>query len=423
MRDVVIAAAVRTPIGSYLGAFREVPAYELGALVLNEAARKADIDPALVEEVIMGQSYQSGEYVNIARMALLTAGWPVEVPGITLDRRCCSGLDSVCYGAMKIMCSDAEVVAAGGIESMSTAEFYIPGEFMKSGVGGKKDPKWGFMPKGHGSLSMWGMPIFDRIQRARVMSQPVQRFGELNSMMTWAEAAARNEHVSREEADAWAAGSHRKACAAIDAGRFAEEIVPVSVKVKGREICIDTDEPPRRETSIEKMSKLSTVYPDGICTAGNSSSENDGAAALVLMSAERANSLGIRPLARIKSFAVAATDPTLTYPAVPIAVDKALKKAELELNRIGLIEIQEAFAAQVLADAKLMGLSAEQMETKVNVNGSGISLGHPIAATGAMRLVTLLHEMKRRNVRYGLETICGGGGHGIAAVFELLPEF
>jgi acetyl-CoA C-acetyltransferase len=418
IREVVIVAAARTPIGSYLGAFREVPAYELGAVVLNEAVRRANIDPALVEEVIMGQSYQSGEYVNIARMALLTAGWPVEVPGITFDRRCCSGLDTVCYGAMKIMCSEAEIVVAGGIESMSTAEFYVPGEFIKSGVGGRKDPKWGFMPKGHGSLSMWGMPFFDRIQRARVMSQPIERFGELNSMMSWAEAAGRNENIAREQADEWAVGSHRKACAAIDSGKFREEIVPIIVSVKGREVRIDTDEPPRRDTSLDRLARLSTVYPDGICTAGNSSTENDGAAALVLMNRERALSLGVEPIARLKSFAVAATDPTLTYPAVPGSVEKVLKKSGLTIDDIDLIEIQEAFAAQVLADAKLMGLSREEMENKVNVNGSGISLGHPIAATGAIRLVTLLYEMKRRNARYGLETICGGGGHGIAAIFE-----
>ena len=154
---------------------------------------EARVEPAWVDEVIMGQSYQSGEYVNIARMALLTAGWPVEVPGITLDRRCCSGLDAICFGAMKIQCGHAEIVVAGGVEHMSSAEFYIPGEFIKWGMGGKRDPRWGFMPRGHGSLSMWGLPFFDRIQRARVMSQPIERFGELNSMMSWAEEAARQE--------------------------------------------------------------------------------------------------------------------------------------------------------------------------------------------------------------------------------------
>ena len=419
MEEVVIVGAVRTPIGRYLGALREVTAYELGALVLNEAVNRAGVKPAWVDDVIMGQSYQNGESVNIARMALLAAGWPMEVPGITFDRRCCSGLDSICFGAMKIQSGNAEIIVAGGVESMSRAEFYIPGEFIKWGVGGKNDPKWGFMPKGHGSLSMWGMPFFDRIARARVMSQPIERFGELNSMMSWAEAAAREEGITREQADRWAVRSHRRACAAIDSGKFKEEIVALAIpQRKGNPLVIDMDEPPRRDTNLEQLSRLSTVYADGVCTAGNSSTENDGAAALVLMSRSKANELSIEPLASLKSFAVAAADPTLTYPAVPAAVNQALKKAGLSIEQMDLIEIQEAFAVQMLADAKLLGLSEEDCERKLNVNGSGISLGHPIAATGTMRMVTLLHEMKRSKVRYGLETICGGGGHGIAAVVE-----
>lgn len=419
MDEVVIVAAARTPIGGYLGVLREAPAYQLGALVLNEVVRRAGVEPSRVDEVILGQSYQSGEYVNIARMALLTAGWPVEVPGITFDRRCCSGLDSICFGAMKIQCGQAEIIVAGGVESMSTAEFYIPGDFLKWGVGGKRDSRWGFMPRGHGSLSMWGIPFFDRIQRARVMSQPVERFGELNSMMTWAEAAARNEKISREAADRWALRSHRRACEAIDSGKFTEEIVPVPLTGRrGESVVIDTDEPPRRDATLERLSRLSAVYPDGICTAGNSSSENDGAGAVVLMSEKKAGALGIEPMAYLKSFAVAASDPTLTYPAVPAAVEKALDRAGRTIEEMDLIEIQEAFAAQVLADAVLMSVSEEDMDRKVNVNGSGISLGHPIAATGTMRMVTLLHELRRRKLKFGLETICGGGGHGIAAIVE-----
>jgi len=419
MENVVIVSAVRTPIGRYLGALREVVAYELGALVLNAAVTRATVDPAMVDEVIMGQSYQNGESVNIARMSLLAAGWPVEIPGITLDRRCCSGLDAICFGAMKIMSGFADIVVAGGVESMSRTEFYIPGEFMKWGVGGRKDQKWGFMPKGHGAMSMWGIPLFDRIARARVMSQPVERFGELNSMMSWAEAAAENEGISREAADKWALRSQQKAGEAIASGIFKEEIVPVTVpQPKGAPVVFATDEPPRPDSSLQKLSKLPTVYPDGVCTAGNSSTENDGAAAVVLMSRAKAKQLGIEPVAALISSAVAASDPTLTYPAVPASVNKALKRVDLTIGDMDLIEIQEAFAVQVLADAKLMGLSEPEMEQKVNVNGSGISLGHPVAATGAMRMVTLMYEMKRRNMHYGLETICGGGGHGIAAIVE-----
>ena len=417
MGKIVIAGAVRTPIGSYLGMLSDIPPYTLGALVLNEAVKRARIEPAWVDEVVLGQSYQNGENVNIARMTLLAAGWPVEVPGITLDRRCCSGLDAVCFGAMKIMSGYADIVVAGGVESMSRTEIYVPGEYIKKGLGGRTDPKFGFMPRGHGALPMWGIPFFDRIQRARVMSQPIERFGELNSMMSWAEIAAKKEGITREDADRWALRSHQRACAAIGSGKFREEIVPVAISgQRGEPLLIDKDESPRSDTSLEKLAMLPAVYTDGVCTPGNSSTENDGAAALVLMGEGRASALGIEPLGELVSFGVGASDPTLTYPAVPAAVGRALERAGLTIDVMDLIEIQEAFAVQLLADAKLLGLSDEDCEKKVNVNGSGVSLGHPIAATGAIRMVTLLHEMRRRNVRYGLETICGGGGLGIAAV-------
>ena len=281
------------------------------------------------------------------------------------------------------------------------------------------DRKWGFMPRGHGAMSMWGLPFFDRIQRARVMSQPIERYGELNSMMAWAETAAKNEKVTRQEADEWAFRSHQKAIAAIDTGKISEEIVPVPVpRREGDPEIFNVDETPRRETTPEKLAKLKPLYPDGVCTAGNSSTENDGASVLVLMSESKANELGLQPMAYFRTCAVASTDPTLTYPAVPASVDKALERANITIDEVDLIEIQEAFAVQALADARLMGIRPDDFDKKVNVNGSGISLGHPIAATGAMRMVTLLHEMKRRGVRYGLETICGGGGQGICAIVE-----
>jgi len=415
--DIVIVSAVRTPIGKYLGALSDTPAHELGALVLNESLKTAGIEAGQVDDVILGQSYQNGESVNIARMSLLAAGWPVEITGVTLDRRCCSGLDAICFGAMKILSGYAEIIVAGGVESMSRAELYIPGELIKKGLGGKNDPKFGFMPKGHGALPMWGIPLFDRIQRARVMSQPIDRFGELNSMMSWAEMAAQKEGISRDEADRWAQRSQEKAAQAIESGKFRFEIVPVTVTDKnGGKKVIAHDETPRFESTFEDLSKLKAIYPGGVCTAGNSSTENDGAAAVVLMSSDRAKELGINPLGHFVSFGVAGADPTLTYPSVPYAVNKALHKAGLSIKQMDLIEIQEAFAVQVLADAKLMGLNSDDLDKKVNVNGSGISLGHPIAATGTMRLVTLLHEMKRRGSLYGLETICGGGGQGIAAI-------
>ena len=418
MKEVVVTAAVRTPIGAYCGSLREIPVEKLGAIVLNEVIRRSSVKPEQVDDVVCSQSYANGESPNLARLALLKAGWPVEIPGITLDRRCCSGVQSVWSGTMEIQTDNAEIVVSSGAESMSRAEFYIPGDYLKWGIGGRTDPKWGFSPRQHGSLALWGIPFYDRIQRGRPMHQPIERFGELSSMMTWAETAARKENITRQEADKWAVRSHQKAIAAIDSGKFREEIVPVPVPQKGGEVPFDADETPRRDTSQEQLAKLKPVYSDGICTAGNSSSENDGAAAIVLMTPERAKQIGVKPLVRIKSFGLAGADPTLTYPAVPIAVNKALKKAGLTMNQIDLIEIQEAFAAQTLADAKLMKLTEAEMDDKVNVNGSGISLGHPIGATGVIRLVSLVHEMGRRDVRYGLLTICGGGGLGICMIVE-----
>ena len=413
MKKVVIVSGVRTPVGRYMGALKEVPAFDLGALVLKEAVKRAGVDPGQVDEVILGQSYQSGEYVNVARMSILKAGWPDSIPGITLDRRCCTGLDVICFAAMKIQSDNAEIVVAGGAESMSTAEFYVPGE-IKWGIGGKKG-----MPRGHGDLSIWGIPFYDRIQRARVMSQPEERYGILPSMMSWAETAAKEESIRREDCDRWALDSHKKACAAIESGKFREEIVPVPVpNPKRGEMMVDRDENPRADTALEQLAKLKPVL-GGVCTAGNSSTENDGAAACVISSEETAKKLGMKPMAYIKRFAVAGADPTRTYLTVPKAVEKALEKTGLGLGQMDLIEIQEAFAAQVLADLKMMGLT-EKDYPRVNVNGSGISLGHPIACTGTRVLITLLHEMKRRNARYGLETICGGGGLGIAAIFERL---
>jgi acetyl-CoA C-acetyltransferase len=411
MNQPVIISAVRTPVGRYMGALKDVEAYDLASLILNEAIKRAGIQPERVDEVIMGQAYQNGEYVNIARMALLKAGWPESIPGLTVDRRCCTGLDVVRLAAGLILSNQAEVVVAGGVESMSNAEFYLPGN-IKWGVGGSKG-----MPRGHGDLSIWGLPCYDRIQRARVMSQPEERYGVLPAMMTWAETAAKEENISREDCDLWSLGSHQKACAAGAAGRFDDEILPVTLpQRRGDPVVIDRDENPRPDTTLEKLGKLKPVL-GGVCTAGNSSTENDGAAAVVVVDAAKAAELGIEPLAVVRSCAVVGDDPRKTYQTVPKAVAKALHAAGLAIEQIDLIEIQEAFAAQVLADLKQMGIGPEDYG-KVNVNGSGISLGHPIACTGTRVLVTLLHEMKRRKARYGLECICGGGGLGIAAVFE-----
>jgi acetyl-CoA C-acetyltransferase len=411
MNETVIVSAVRTPVGRYLGALKNVEAYDLAGLVLNESVKKAGLQPGQVDEVILGQSYQNGEYVNVARMALLKAGWPESIPGMTIDRRCCTGLDVVRLAAALIQSGQAEIVVAAGVESMSNAEFYLPGS-IKWGVGGDRG-----RPRGHGDLSLWGLPFYDRIQRARVMSQPEERYGILPAMMTWAETAAKKEDISREACDQWAFASHQKACEAMQTGKFKDEIVPVSVsQARGEPVIVDCDENPRPDTSLEKLSRLKPVL-GGVCTAGNSSTENDGAAAVVVMAAKRAAKLGLEPLAGLKSCVVVGDDPRYTYRTVPLAAKKALNLAGVSLEQVDLIEIQEAFAAQVLADLKDMGV-ADKDYGRVNVNGSGISLGHPVACTGTRVLVTLLHEMKRRNAGLGLECICGGGGLGIAAVLE-----
>ncbi|WP_028313906.1 acetyl-CoA C-acyltransferase [Desulfatibacillum aliphaticivorans] len=410
-KEIVIVSGVRTPVGRYMGALKTIEAYDLAALVLNESIKKAGIKPDQVDEVIMGQSYQNGEYVNIARMGLLNAGWPEEIPGLTIDRRCCTGLETIRLASALIQSGQAEIIVAGGVESMSNAEFYLPGN-IKWGVGGQKG-----MPRGHGDLGIWGMPMYDRIQRARVMSQPESRYGILPSMMSWAETGAKEEGVTREECDEWALGSHQKACAAQEAGKFDEEMIPITIpQRKGDPIIVAKDENPRPDSAIEKLAKLKPVL-GGVCTAGNSSTENDGAAAVVVMSAEKAKELGLEVLASVKAVAVAGADPTRTYLTVGAAARKALAQADVSMDQMELIEIQEAFAAQVLADLKDMGIGKEDYG-KINVNGSGISLGHPIAATGVRVLVSLVYEMRRRDAKMALECICGGGGLGIAAVLE-----
>lgn len=411
MSKVVITSAARSAIGNFGGALRTVPAYDLAALVLSETVKRSHIESKSVDAVILAQNYQSGEYVNIARMSLLKAGWPVETVGLTIDRRCPGGLDAITFGTMMIQTGNAAVVVAGGVESMSTAEFYLKGDIRWS-LGGTGD-----MPKGHGSLSTWSLPMYDRIQRGRVMSQPEERFGILQSMMTWAETAAKEHGLSREEVDKWALISNQRACNAIESGKFKEEIVPIPVpQGKGEPVLFSIDERPRKDTSMETLAKLRPVQ-GGVCTAANSSGENDGAAACVLMSEEKAKNLNLKPLASVKAFAYSGADPRMAWKSVTVAINMALKKTGLTMKQIDLIEIHEAFSAQVLANFKELGITEKDQE-RVNVNGSCISLGHPLGATGARILTTLTHEMQRRDAKTGLIAICGGGGMGICGIFE-----
>ncbi len=264
---------------------------------------------------------------------------------------------------------------------------------------------------------MWGIPLYDRIQRGRVMSQPHDRFGVLPTMMTWAETAAEEYGITREEVDKWALLGNQRACAAIKSGKFKEEIVPVSVpQRRGEPLLFSEDERPRPDTSLEALGKLRAVL-GGVCTAGNSSGENDGAAVCIVMSAEKAKELNLKPMASVRNFAFSGADPRYTWKSASKAVEIALKKAGLTIDQIGLIEIHEAFAAQILANFRELGITEKDYD-KVNVNGSCVSIGHPLGATGARITTTLLHEMRRRNVRYGLVAICGGGGMGVCGILE-----
>jgi acetyl-CoA C-acetyltransferase len=411
MNRIGIVSAVRTPIGNFGGSLRSVPAYRLASQILNEVISRVNLKSDKVDMVVLGQNYQSGEYVNMARFGLLLAGWPVEIPGITLDRRCPSGADAICFGKMLIDSGDNQIVVCGGVESMSTAEFYLKGD-MRWSVGGTDDS-----PRGHGSLTSWSTPLYDRILRARVMAQPVSRFGYVTSMMTWGEAAAQEYKISREEADKWALGSHLKSCAAIKAGKFGGEIVAVPVpQAKGDPMLFSQDERPRADSSLEALAKLKPVI-GGVCTAANSSGENDGASAVLLMSEQKMAELGLTPLVFIKAFAFSGSDPRFAYKSAPAAVKKALQKAGLTLDDIDLIEIHEAFATQTLANLIELGLSEKDYE-RINVNGSCIALGHPLGSTGCRIVTTLTYEMNRRKARYGLVAICGGGGMGAAIILE-----
>jgi acetyl-CoA C-acetyltransferase len=416
MESVAVVRAVRTPIGGYMGAFKDVPAYDLVAAVLNEVVKRANVDPVEVEDVIFGQCYQSGEYVNIARRGLLQAGWPDTVPGITIDRRCTSGMDALAIGAMQIQTAESKIVVAGGVESMSTAEFYFPGN-IKSGIGRGNGISFPDAPRGHGSQKIYGIPLYDRIQRSRPNHQPAEKYGEIVSNVAWAENVAKELGITREECDKWALRSHQNAVAAQKNGKFKDYIVPIKVPSnKGEPVTIDTDEGPRADTTLEALAKLKPIM-GGVCTAGNSSSENDAAAAYVLMSKSLAKSRGIEPLGYLKAWAKCADDPRLPPKSGTKAFKMVLEKAGLTIDQIDLFEIQEAFAAQCLYNLRTVGVPLDHYD-RVNVNGSGISLGHPLGATLALRVTALLNEMKKRNLRYGMVGTPGAGGVACVGIFE-----
>lgn len=399
--DVVICEPLRTPVGRYGGVFVDVPATDLAARVISELMSRTGVDPESVDDVIFGQCYPNGEAPAIGRVAALDAGLPVTVPGLQLDRRCGSGLQAVLDAAMRVQTGVADVVIAGGVESMSRAEYYT------------ESMRWG--AKGAPAA------LHDRLARGRVTAggrnHPVP-----GGMLETAENLRRKYAIGRREQDELAVESHRRAVAAIDSGVFAEEIVPVSVpQRKGDDRVVDRDEHPRADTTVDTLARLRPIMaaqdPEATVTAGNASGQNDGAAACLVTTRAHAERLGLRPLGRLVTWAVAGVAPAeMGIGPVP-STEKALKRAGLTLADIDLIELNEAFAAQALAVTREWGFTAADFE-RTNVNGSGISLGHPVGATGVRILATLLRELDRRGARYGLETMCIGGGQGLTAIFE-----
>jgi 3-oxoadipyl-CoA thiolase len=398
MEDAVILSAVRTPIGRYAGSLRDVRADDMAALVIAEAVRRAHIDAASVEDVILGCANQSGEdNRNVARMALLLAGLPVEVAGQTVNRLCGSGLQAVNSAAQAIQTGAGDTFVAGGVESMTRAPFVL----------GKAD----------GAFSR-SISLQDTTLGWRFVNPRLSAMHHPYSMGETAENVAERTKIPREEQDAFALRSHQRAVAAHDSGRFADEILPVVIpQKKGEAMLVAVDEQPRADTSREKLAALKPAFrKDGTVTAGNSSSINDGAAALVLMAASRAESLGLRPRARIVASAVAGVDPAYMGLGPIPATRKVLQRAGLGMHEIDLVELNEAFAVQALQCARELEIDEE----KLNVNGGAIALGHPLGCSGARLMVTLLHELDRRGGHYGLATMCIGVGQGIATIIERL---
>jgi acetyl-CoA C-acetyltransferase len=396
MREVAIVSPVRTAVGSFGGSLKDVSAADLAATVIKAVLEKTSLDPYKIDDVILGHGYPSGEEPAIGRLCALKADLPIEVPGYQLDRRCSSGLQSILNATMMVQTGAADVVLAGGVESMSRVEYYTT------------EMRWG------GRLG--SVTLHDRLTRARATASPEERFGVISGMIETAENLAKQYDVSRQAQDAYALQSHQRAVAAVESGKFAEEIVPVMIpQRRGDPKPFDVDEGPRKDTSLEILAKLRPIMKDGTVTAGNASSQNDAAAACLVVAEDKLAELGLQPMAFLKGWAVAGVHPAYMGIGPVPAVNKLFARTGLTFDDLDVIEINEAFAAQVLAVLKEWKLDNHD---KLNVNGSGISLGHPIAATGARILTTLLYEMQRRDARYGLETMCVGGGQGLAAIFE-----
>lgn len=397
MEQVVVVSAVRTPIGNIGGVFKNVLPETLLSVVINAAIEKAEISKEIIDEVIMGQAKQSTDQPNIARLVSLMAKLPESTPAYTVHRQCASGMQAILSGVQQIQTGYSEIVLVGGVESMSTAPFYV------------RNARFGV---GNGNSS-----FIDPNTESQPRSQPNDIYGTFNMIQT-ADNIAMKYGITREECDVFALGSQQKAITAIDDGSFRNEIIPVYVPQKKKApLCVDTDEFPKRDTSLEKMSKLKPVFENGVTSAGNASGRNDGASALLLMSMPKAERLGCTPMARIIAGSAAGVDPRYMGLGPVFATKKlltVLEKDDLKLEDFGLIELNEAFAAQSLGCIKEMNFD----QSILNVNGGAISLGHPLGCSGARISTTLLHEMQKRKVKYGLATICIAGGLGMSMAFE-----
>lgn len=395
MEDVYIASGVRTAIGRYGGALKSVPAHVLASTVMKEAVRRAGIDAERIDEVILGEVRQSTEASNLARCALLGAGFPEHIPGYTVNRLCASAMQAVYSGCQEIWLGEADCIVAGGTENMSRAPVYI------------RNGRWGDGP----------MTLVDSNIEAGTTAQPVSVYGTGLSMPKTAENVAERFRISREEQDRFSMESQRRAAAAMEAGYFREEIVPVEVREKKKSFIFDTDEFPKPATTMEILNKLKPIVkPDGTVTAGNSCGLNDGAACLVLMSGRMVKETGVKPIARIAGITRAALDPTIMGYGPVIAAGKLFEKLGMTAAQMDLTELNEAFASQAVACIRDLKLDP----AKVNINGGAIALGHPLGCTGARLLVTLIHNLKRTGGRYGLATLCIGGGQSMAAAVEMI---
>lgn len=399
VRRAAIVAPLRTAVGGFGGALMPLRAEDLAAKVATAVVERSTIDPERIEDMVFAQSYANSEAPCIGRWVALHAGLPVTVPGLQIDRRCGGGLQAVITAAMTVQTGAADVVLAGGVESMSNIEHYTT------------TARWG--------ARAGNQTLYDRLDRGREMSQPAWRFGAISDMIETAENLADDYGIGRDAADAFAARSHQRAAAAQESGLFADEIVPVDVpQRRGATVRVDRDEGVRPDSTAESLAALRTIVAGGTVTAGNSSQQNDAAAACLVVAEDRLDALGLEPIGYLEGWAAYGCEPSRMGIGPVGAVEKLFSRTGLTFDDLNLIEVNEAFAVQVLAVLSGWGVKLADVEDRLNVNGSGISLGHPIAATGVRILTTMLHELRRRGGGLVLETMCIGGGQGLAAVFR-----